>query len=309
MTETKKRMTRKEFLRTSAYTFLGLNALGFRKNLKKGRAFGKAAPESKTLGRTGIRVSSMGFGASRTMEPALVGAALDAGMNFLDTGRSYSRGQNEVMVGEVIASRRKDVVIQSKLRVTVREEEGGLSSAEAVKKVTDRMAASMQASLEALKTDYIDIMLIHGATSPEVVYHEAVVRFFESAKKNGTIRAHGFSSHSNQIELMRASNRNPFYDVIMVPYNHKGSYIHSQSNYFAEWDQPALEAEMKKAKELGVGLVAMKTCSAGTLAPDPSGEPSFAHALRWILNQDMVHTMAVAMGNFSQIEENLQAFA
>ena len=275
----------------------------------RGGTSGQASPGVKILGRTGIPVSTMGFGASRTMEPALVGAALDAGMNFLDTGRSYSGGQNEVMVGKVIAGRRKDVVIQSKLRVTVRDEDKGFSSAEEVKKVTGAMEASLKASLEALNTDYIDIMVIHGATSPGIIYHEAVAAFFEAAKHSGKIRAHGFSSHSNQIELVRAANRNPFYDVIMVPYNHKGSYIHSRSNYYAEWDQPALETELKKAKELGIGLVAMKTCSAGTLAPDPSGEASYAHALRWILNRDMVHTMAVAMGNFGQIEENLQAFA
>jgi predicted aldo/keto reductase-like oxidoreductase len=200
-------------------------------------------------------------------------------------------------------------VIQSKLRVSVREEDGGLESPKALKKATDSMAASMEASLKALKTDYIDIMLIHGATSPEVIYHEAILGFFEKAKKSGTIRAHGFSSHSNQVELMKASNLNPFYDVIMVPYNHKGSYIHSRSNYYAEWDQPALEIELKKAKASGVGLIAMKACSAGTFAPDPSSKPTFSHALRWILDRGLVHSMAVAMGNFTQIDENLQIFA
>lgn len=309
MGKMKNGMTRKEFLKKSSLAFLGLGALDLGKIGVKARPLKDVTPDSTTLGRTDIRVSAMGFGASRTMEPALVGAALDAGMNFLDTGRSYSRGQNEVMVGEVIAGRRKDVVIQSKLRVSVRDEDKGFSSTDEVQKVTGAMDASLRASLEALKTDYIDIMLIHGATSPKVTYNEEIMKFFEAAKKSGTIRAHGFSSHANQVELVRASNRNPFYDVIMVPYNHKGSYIHSRSNYYAEWDQPALEVELKKAKESGVGLVAMKTCSAGKFAPDPSITPSFAHALRWILDRDLVHTMAVAMGNFSQIEENLQAFA
>jgi aryl-alcohol dehydrogenase-like predicted oxidoreductase len=40
-------------------------------------------------------------------------AVLDSGINFFDTGRSYNNGQNEIMVGEAIAGRRKDVIIQS----------------------------------------------------------------------------------------------------------------------------------------------------------------------------------------------------
>jgi aryl-alcohol dehydrogenase-like predicted oxidoreductase len=49
------------------------------------------------------------------MEQSLVMAALEAGLNFLDTGRSYFRGQNEMMIGRATAGLRKEVVIQSKL--------------------------------------------------------------------------------------------------------------------------------------------------------------------------------------------------
>jgi hypothetical protein len=241
------------------------------------------------------------------MEPSLVNAALDAGFYFLDTGRSYSRGKNEVMVGEVVESRRKDVVIQSKLRVRLNSQEDGSFAAEDVKKTIDDMTASMDTSLKALRTDYIDIMLIHGATDPDVIYHESVMGFFEAAKKEGKIRAYGFSSHSNQIELLRAANQKKFYEVIMVPYNHKGSYIHMNSGGFSEWDQPALEVEMAKAKKRGAGMIAMKTCSGGPCALGEKTEPTFENSLRWVLAQDRVHTMAVAMGNFEQIEENSRA--
>jgi predicted aldo/keto reductase-like oxidoreductase len=152
-------------------------------------------------------------------------------------------------------------------------------------------------------------MLIHGATDPNVIYHEAVMGFFEAAKKEGKIRAHGFSTHTNQIELIKTANQKKFYEVIMVTYNHKGSYIHMNSGSYSEWDQPALEIEMAIAKKRGVGMIAMKTCSGGPYAPDEQTEPSFEHALRWILAQDKVHTMAVAMGNFEQIEENARAMS
>ncbi len=300
-------MSRKEFLKTSSAALLGYGLSGFVTKKTESKTASKEASPLNELGRTGIKVSPIGFGASRTMESALVLAALDAGFNFLDTGRSYFNGRNEVMVGKAVADRRKEAVIQSKLSMNVREQEGGLTSADVVKRVIDEMESSLEASLKALGTDYIDVMLIHGATSPEIIHHEAVMAFFDSEKKKGKIRAHGFSAHTNQIELLRVASRQLFYDVIMVTYNHKGSYIHMNSGRYSEWDQPALEVEMDRAKKNGIGLVAMKTCSAGPYSPDEKTESSFEHALRWILNQNRVHTMAVAMGNFEQIEENIRA--
>jgi aryl-alcohol dehydrogenase-like predicted oxidoreductase len=294
------KMSRKEFLKTSSAALLGIGVLGVGCNKKTDKD--DAGPG--ILGETGIKIPPIGFGASRTMEPSLVNAAIDAGFYFLDTGRSYSRGKNEVMVGEVIAPRRKEVVIQSKLRVRMKAQEDGSFASEDVKKTLADMTASMEASLEALKTDYIDIMLIHGASDPDVIYQEAVMGFFETAKKEGKIRAFGFSSHTNQVELLEASNQKQFYEVIMVPYNHKGSYIHMNSGGYSEWDQPALEIQMDIAKKRGAGLIAMKTCSGGPYAPDESTESSFENALRWIQAQNRSHTMAVAMGNFEQIEEN-----
>ncbi len=300
MKNNKGKMTRKEFLKTSSVALLGFGVLGT--GYKK--ASGKGASGLVKLGKTGIDVSRIGFGASRTMEPSLVDAAIETGFTFLDTGRSYTNGRNEVMIGEVLGSRRKDLVIQSKLRVRLSSQDDGSYSAEDVKKTLGDMAASMDASLKALRTDYIDIMLIHGASNQKIVFHESIMKFFESAKKEGKIRAHGFSSHANQIELLRAANKNPFYEVIMVPYNHKGSYNHMNSGSYSEWDQPALEIEMDKAKKLGVGLLAMKTCSGGPYSPDEKTEPSFENALRWVLAQNKVQSLAVAMGNFDQMEEN-----
>ncbi len=303
MKNNKGKMTRKEFLKTSTVALLGFGVLGT--GYKK--ASGKNASGLVKLGQTGIDISQIGFGASRTMEPSLVDAAIETGFTFLDTGRSYTRGRNEVMIGEVLGSRRKNVVIQSKVRVNINSQDDGLFSVADVKKTLGDMAASMDASLKALRTDYIDIMLIHGVEDREIAFLEPIMKFFESAKKEGKIRAHGFSTHANQIELLRAANKNPFYEVIMVPYNHKGSFIHMNSGSYSEWDQPALEVEMDKAKKNGVGMLAMKTCSGGPYSPDGKSEPSYENALRWVIAQNRVHSLPVAMGNFEQMEENRRA--
>ncbi len=303
------KISRKNFLKKSC---AGLLTFGLLKEspavlLNKQKSPKKTSSEYRILGRTKIEVMPVGCGASRTMEPRLIKDAMDNGINFFDTGRAYYRGQNEVMLGKVFKGVRKEVIIQSKLQVRLREKGEKLKSAAVSKKIKNIMQRSLDESLKALQTDYIDIMLIHGANNIDIINNETVMEFFKTAKEKGIIKAHGFSSHTNQIELLKAANKSNFYDVIMVPYNHKGSYIHMLGGSYSEWDQPALEVELKKAHKNNIGLVAMKTCSGGPYAFEGESKPSYKSALRWILNHDFIHTMVPAMGNMEEISEDVQA--
>lgn len=304
MTKIDPLMSRKEFLKKSAAAAIGVGMAAHRP--ADTEASGLA---TKALGRTGIRIVPVGFGATRTMEPMLMRAALDSGINFFDTGRHYFNGRNELLVGEALSGRRKDVVIQSKLQLGVREEDAGRLTSQDVARMTAAMAKSLEESLKALRTDYVDIMLIHNANLPKLAHHEAIREFFTAAKKAGKIRAHGFSSHSNHVQMLREAARERFFDVVMLPYNHKGSYVHANSGRSIAWDQSSLETEMKQAAEAGIGLIAMKTCSGGPCPTPGGGKPSFQEALRWILKRNRVHGLAVAMGNFQQLKEDMQALS
>ena len=310
MMEKKNLVTRKDFLRKTSTGLLYLGLLGGTPKALCGpqEAEEKPPPTRRILGRTGIKVTPLCFGASRTMEPTLVRTALDAGINFLDTGRSYFNGQNEVMLGNALEGIRDKVVIQSKLRVRLRED-GEDDAAETAGKIESAMQSSLEQSLKALKTDFIDIMLIHGAGSVGQIENETVMKFFDKAKEKGLIRACGFSTHSNQVALLEATNKTGFYDVVMVTYNHKGSYVHSRSGRYSEWDQKALEVELRKAKEKKTGIVAMKTCSAGPHAPDDETLPTFRSAIEWVLGKSFVQAAAVAMANRSEIEEDILAMS
>ncbi|MBA7699313.1 hypothetical protein ES703_108007 [subsurface metagenome] len=269
----------------------------------------QAFPEYRLLGRTGIRVTPVGFGASRTMEPMLLRSTLKAGINFIDTGRAYFNGQNEVMVGKVIQGMRKELVIQSKLKLPLREIGEPLDTDAAHDRIIHLMQSALTESLRALRTDYIDVLLFHEADSVDMINHDAVLEFFRDAKDKGQIRACGFSTHSNQVELLKAANKSNSYDVVMVPYNHKGSYTHSLSGNYHVWDQPALEKELVKAEQNNIGIIAMKTCSSGPYAFGCESEPSYRSALKWILNHSYINTMAVAMGNLSELNEDLWAMS
>jgi hypothetical protein len=64
---------------------------------------------------------------------------------------------------------------------------------------------------------------------------------------------------------------------------------------------------MKKAKEAGIGIVAMKAASGGPLAAPGETRASYREALKWIMKRPYVQTTATAMGNFDEIEENFGA--
>ncbi|MBW8004068.1 MAG: aldo/keto reductase [Planctomycetes bacterium] len=303
-----KQISRKGFLSKASAGLLA-GSIFREKRLNLFETQNMAKEPYRMLGRTGIKVTPVGFGASRTMEPMLLKGAFNAGINFIDTGRSYFNGQNEVMVGKVIKGMRKEVIIQSKLKLPLREIGEPLDTDAAHDRIIHLMQSALTESLKALQTDYIDILLIHGADSVDIISHDAVMEFFHSAKGKGQIRACGFSSHSNQIELLKATNKSRLYDVAMIPYTHKGSYTHSNSGSYNEWDQPVLEKELEKAEKNNIGIVAMKTCSGGPYAFEGESEPSYSSALRWILNHSYINTMAVAMGNLGELKEDLQAMS
>lgn len=303
MTEQKDQnlFSRKKFLKTSA----GLLTFGFLGSKGFGRSH-RSIPKVE-LGKTGIKVTPIAMGASRTQEPAIIQSVLEQGINFLDTGRSYANGQNEVMLGEALKGKRKDLVIQSKMRVRMRETGEALLTSKAADKIKKQMTHSLDASLKALQTDYIDIMLFHLAKTEELLFHEAVLAFFSDAKKSGKIRAYGFSLHNENMHILKTAIEKPFYEIVMVPYNFKGAYIHSLSGNPSEWDQDQLESYLKKLYAQNVGIIAMKTCSGGKTAIKSGQAPTYTDAIRWVLNQPFVDCAAVAMLDYDQMKEDLAA--
>ncbi len=283
-------MSRSEFLILTAGAAAGVSTVGC-------VGISQAAPalaNKRPLGNTGLAVSAICLGAGRIADPDLTRAILDAGVTFIDTGRSYQNGQNEEMIGRVIRGKRQELVVSSKISASILRNRG-------------EMDRSLDASLRALRTDYLDVLYIHGATSVDQTGAEEAKEFFSAAKKSGKIRCRGFSSHQNQLHLLREAVREKFYDVIMIPYNHAGMFNHTVYGFQARWNQAAVEREMGKAVSVGIGIVAMKTCSAGP-AKDPSGgKPSYLAGLRWALGNPHVSSIALAMANFEEMEENLKA--
>jgi predicted aldo/keto reductase-like oxidoreductase len=131
------------------------------------------------------------------------------------------------------------------------------------------------------------------------------LRFFDDMKKSGKIRAHGFSTHNDRMNLLSRNNKEGFYDVNMIPFNYKGAFTHSVSGKYSEWDQQKLISILTEAGEKGKGIIAMKTCSGGPYSPTPDKKPDFMEAVKWVLNHKFISSAAIAMANFEQVDQQL----
>jgi aryl-alcohol dehydrogenase-like predicted oxidoreductase len=154
----------------------------------------------RPLGATGVQVSSvalgtMTFGGGTTIggldqatADALVGMAIDAGVNLFDTADAYSGGEAERMLGRALAGRRAEVLIASKARLATGQRgvnDVGLSRA--------HLLAAVKASLERLGTDYLDVYQLH------IVDHatplEETLRAMEDLVRWGMVRYVGICNY------------------------------------------------------------------------------------------------------------------
>lgn len=296
-------ISRKHFIKKGIFAALSLNLLNSYSSFFH-KTYITKQNRIRVLGRSNLKVTSLGMGATRTTEPAVIKAALNNGINFFDTGRRYAGGNNEIMLGKVFEGIRNEVIIQSKVPVKGKER---LDFNDGVMETIKSMELSVNESMKALNTDYIDIMLLHGMLRPEITYNDEVMMFMEKIKKEGKVKAIGFSSHSNMIELIRKNNEILFYDVVMCPFNHRGSYRHSRSERYSEWDQPALIEQLKIAGNNNIGIVAMKTTSGGPFQPEGKENATYEDAIRWVIQHDFICSATVGMRNFEEIAENVKA--
>ena len=145
--------------------------------------------EMRTLGKTGLEVSRLGVGLSeiRSVDPSRVAevlnAALDAGINFLDTSACY--GNSEELIGRTVSQRRDEFVLATKAGHVTGDYDGESWTPETVRDSIDR-------SLKRLRTDHLDIVQLHTC-SVDVLERGEVIEVLQDAKQAGKTRAIGYS--------------------------------------------------------------------------------------------------------------------
>lgn len=147
----------------------------------------------KSLIKAGFKVSEVSFGcmslkSSDIHANEIISKAIDSGITLFDTADLYEKGENERLLGNVIKSKRKDILVSTKVGNRWKEDGSGWDwcpRKEYILKAIDE-------SLKRLQTDYIDLYLLHGGTMEDPM--DETIEAFERLVDMGKIRAYGLSS-------------------------------------------------------------------------------------------------------------------
>ncbi len=192
--------------------------------------------EYRTLGRTGFKVSDISLG--YTMDEGIIGTALDAGMNYIDTAEQYP-GHHRVIASVLKGRNRKEVFITTKLQVLEDKSKGGFLK-------------RSRKCLEELETDYIDCMMMHCPEKTETIKTEGFHAAMLELKAEGKIRFVGASNHGSfwyqdseetMDKVLLAAAEDGRFDVFLFAYN------------FLKMDQGDRVLEVCKEKKIGTVLM------------------------------------------------------
>ena len=302
--------TRRDFLSAG----LMLPAAGLRTAATESLVpFSQARPESaklayRTLGKTGLKVTSLAFGCMTNSDPSVIERAADFGINLFDTARIYQRGNNERMVGVALKRWRPNVIISSK----------------SMGRTKEALFRDLDASLAALGTDYLDIWYLHNINEPAELTDE-LLEAQRVAKRNGKIRFAGISTHFNMDRMLAHIAKVGETDVVLTSYNFSMRSVEADQNANPDAPKTDMAQAIRTARKVGLGIVAMKTMAGGVsrvlrgdraygadreaLSKRLSREGVPVAAIKWALQNEAVDTAIVCMTSHEQFEEDLRAMA
>ena len=298
--------SRRRFLGTAALAAAAAPALRANAGERGGQDAGNRVRRYVTLGRTGLKMADISFGSSRLREGEehLVQHALDKGVNYFDTAESYTDGESERVIGNALKGKRDQVIIASKT----------LAKASASK---EAFMGDLEGSLRRLQTDHLDIYFNHAVNSIDRLDNPEWFEFCERAKAQGKFRFIGMSGHAGRLtECLNHAFDKDMVDVVLVSLNF-GQDPEFLDRFTRDFDRiarhPELPQTLRRAKTLGVGVVAMK-CLMGARLNDmrryERGGASFAQAaFRWALSREYVDSLVISMTSQARIDEFLGASA
>ncbi len=276
----KQKSSRRKFLKAG----LALPAAGLVSNNSLGALLPQASPAGlsyRTLGKTGLKVTSVGCAAGSYPDQEILARALDLGINYYDTARIYGQGKSEQELGRAIKGRRDKIVLASKTYSNTKE----------------TILKDLETSLKTLGTDYLDVYHQHSRHKPEEITDE-MIETMELVKQQGKTRFIGVSTH----------DPNTMVDFILDV----GKFDVVQTTYSFAIGAPFRDAAIKKLHDAGIGIVAMKVIIA-TAEPGPipeentlTNEAGLA-ALKWVLRNPAISTTVPFQEEISEVEINFRA--
>lgn len=230
--------------------------------------------EYRILGKTGLKISRLGFGgipiqridAEGTKE--IIRHLHNAGVNYIDTARGYT--VSEEYLGYALEGIRQDFVLATKSMARTKE----------------AMAADIETSLKNLRTDYIDLYQIHNPSLADIEKVQAPGGALEAlmeAKQAGKIGHIGITLHP--VSLFEKALELPWVETIMFPYN----IVETQA-----------EEMIRACGEKNIGFIAMKPLAGGAI-------DDATLALRFIVKNDNVSVVIPGMATIPEADQNFAA--
>jgi aryl-alcohol dehydrogenase-like predicted oxidoreductase len=250
----------------------------------------------RTLGRTGIKVPIVSLGCGNIGEPALLLAAIDAGINHFDTAQGYGGGKSENVIGEVLKDRSRDAfVIATRIGLPADNRTGVIPEHISAAGLREYFLGELDASLKRLQTEYVDILYLYGVPNPDVVSDKKITDLLVEVKNQGKARFLGVSFHQNEPAMIRACITQKIYDVVLTSYN------------FRQPHRDEVKQAIAEAAEAGLGIVGMKTIAGVYWDRERKHSINPMAALKWVLQDKNVHTTVPGIKTFDQLEQNLAA--
>ena len=263
--------------------------------------------EYRTLGKTLMKVSRIGYGSARIgskqiapdQVEAALNTALDLGINFVDTAACYH--DSEALIGTLIGRRRAEFILASKCGHVTGGASGEAWSGSTISQSVDR-------SLRRLKTDYLDLLQLHSCSKAVLLKGEAVEAILR-LKAEGKTRHVGYSGDGEDaIEAIRTG----VFETLQTSFNLV--------------DLSAKEEVLPAAREAGLGVIAKRPIANGAFGrssspykyadlywerakqlnpPEAAPEDPLELSLRFTLSQEAIDTAIVGTTNAEHVRGNL----
>jgi predicted aldo/keto reductase-like oxidoreductase len=246
-----------------------------------------AGMAERALGRTGHRVRLFSLGGQATLEKAgtrdesvaIINRAIDLGVNYIDTAAGYGNGISQTYIGEVMATRRKEVYLASKTH----------------DRSYDGSMRLLDQSLKLLQTDHLDAWQIHRLGTDEeldrILGPDGALKAMEQARAQGMVRFAGVSGHTDPDVLMHAIERYPFDQILMA--------LNAADPHYLPFATRLLPLAVKK----NLGIIGMKIPARGRIFRE-GGLRTMRDAMHWTLSHP-VSTVIVGCDTVAQLEENV----
>ena len=230
--------------------------------------------EYRILGKTGLKISSLGFGGIPIQRIDAAGTRIlmekmvEAGINYIDTARGYT--VSESFLGEALEGIRDKFVLATK----------------SMSRTKEAMAADIETSLKNLRTDYIDLYQVHNpnlAQLEQVCGEGGALEALMDARAAGKIGHIGLTAHSAAV--FEKALELDWVETVMFPYN----IVESQG-----------EALINKCKERNVGFIVMKPLAGGAIE-------DATLAIRYVCANPNISVVIPGMADPKELEQNLAA--